>query len=204
MSARDGAQLNPSQVFDKGCAETRLREVTSQLIQQYVKEDLEKFALEYKKAFKPVPPYPLNESEIVEKFGYTAETEARKILEQERKNLVDFQSEYIKDVLERTIRKLRWLVYNGAEKVKIILDKEPSYRATSKDAPSMRDIMYFGDHDFERYEAFCRTRDVLEKFRDYRPYFNEELLGLWNEAMELSNLEVVEKAKEKESKETQA
>lgn len=201
---RTGESLDHMKVFSPGCVETRLRELEAMLLQHYVKEDLESFVLECRKQFKTVPMYPLDQAQIIEKFGEKARTEALAILETERKNLVDYQTEHIKGVLQRTIKKLRLQVYAVDEymkpyKLNIIRDKEPVGGAIPIGNPIMRDIFYVRDHDVERYESICRTQGVLSQFNDFVPYFSSELAELWREAQGLGNLEVIDKEEVKET-----
>jgi hypothetical protein len=66
-----------------------------------------------------------------------------------------------------------------------------------------RDITYVGDHDFQRLSQISALQTRLSEFRDYTPYFNEELGKLWNEVTELATLEIVQLEGKENEKETQ-
>jgi len=190
--------IDPTSVFDEGCAESRIEELTKLIIAKLTEEDLKAFALSYKKKFEAVPLYPLNATEIRDKFYEKARKEAVKILEQERKNCVEERSQYIKNTLNLIIKQLRLIVYTEHGKGKFYVKKEPLKGVLPKDAPLERDVMYFeGDNaaGIERYQQICRVLGRLGEFQDYEPYMNQELLDLWNEASQLGNIEIVWKDK---------
>ncbi len=193
INPQSGEGISPTQVFDKGCAETRLRELTTNIIQILVQRDVKALALEHKRAFEAVPPYPLKDDEILEKFYKDARKEAERILEAERKNVVDQRAEYIKNTLKIVIRQLQMLVQteHGKGKLyierKVVQDNSGSYRE--------RDVTYFEFYPegVERAEQIGRVSEKLSAIRDYIPYLNAELAELWKQASDLANLEIVRK-----------
>jgi hypothetical protein len=197
MSARSPETLGHAQLFDEGCTSSRLKELTQGFIGQYVKEDLKAWALEHKKAFSEIPLYPLNEEEIQNKFYEKARGEALKILEEERKNYVDYLTSYIRTTLQSLIRRLRPLVYGIDEKgksckLKIIIERK-IVRDDERRTFEERDVQYVGDNETERYNQIVLLQSRLNEFPDYVPYMSQELRELYSEASNLANLEVVRK-----------
>jgi hypothetical protein len=201
IEPRPPENLCHTYLFDEGCVKTWLTETTNKLISLYAMEDMEKMVDEQRRAFKIVTPYPLNEIDVREKFGEQARKEALKILEEERKNYVNFKSEYIRNVLEQVIKRLRNLVYavdeNGkAFKLQMIIEKVPVVGITGPYS-SMRDDVYVLDHDYERLNQIALVRGRLGEFEDYFPYMNEELTALYQHASSLGSLECVRKEESK-------
>jgi hypothetical protein len=190
MSARDGQNLDHLSVFHEGCVDTRLKELTQYFIGQFATEEMRQMAMEQRKAFKQIDPYPFNQEEVRQKFFDRAKLEAEKILEQERQNLVDFKSDYIKTVLTQAVKSLNQLVYDSTgAKYKMLVEKavspDPSGRWDS------RDIVYVGDHNFALLDLIGKVSGRIKQFNDYRPYLSEELKALFQEADSLSSLEIV-------------
>jgi len=96
---------------------------TNRIIVKLVEQNLKQFALEHKKRFKPVPPYPYNEIEIRERFYEKAKEEAEKVIEQERKNVVEARKNHMRNTLSLVIRQARLLVFTEHGKGKIIRKK---------------------------------------------------------------------------------
>jgi hypothetical protein len=65
---RQPNRVDATMLWNEGCVKSRLDELTTLLIQKFVKEDLENFAMEHKRAFKSVPPYPYDSTQIRERF----------------------------------------------------------------------------------------------------------------------------------------
>ena len=204
IEPRSGENLSPTAVFDGQCAESRLEELTKQIMQIFVHEDLENFAMEHKKAFKPIPLYPLNEAEINEKFYEKARKEAERILSQERRNVVEQRSQYIKNTLNIIIRQLRLLVFTEHGKGKIYLKKEPISGQCHPNNPSEREIFYFETYPegIERYNQIMQQKGRLNEFEDYFAYMTQDLIELYQQASALAELEFVGE-KDATQKETQ-
>jgi len=205
IEPRPPENLSHTYLFDEGCVKTWLTETTNKLISLYAMDDMEKMVDEQRRAIKTVTQYPLNEIDVREKFGEQARKEALKILEEERKNYVEFKSPYIKNVLEQVIKRLRNLVYAVDEKGKpfklqIIIEKVPFSGKGGEGSPSMRDDTYVLDHDYQRLEQIALVRGRLAELTDYVAYFNEELSELWKEASSLGSLEYVRKEEKKDAK----
>lgn len=196
--------LSPTQVFDEGCAESRLEELTQLIMEKLVEKDLKQFAREHREKHEPVPPYPYNEIQIREIFYEKARAEAIRVLEQERKNVVKARENYIKNTLNHIIRQAKLLVFTADGKIgKIYRKKEPIVGSVPRDSPSFRDVEYFEDDcpaGRERYEQIVRLKGRLAEFNQYSAYMSPELQSLLAEANNLLNLEVVDYAKtEKET-----
>lgn len=196
MSARSGETLDYTQVFDKGCVDSRLHELTMHFISEFAFDDMRARAKAQRLAGEPTTNYPLNQAETIEKFTERAKVKALKTVEQERKNLVDYQTPYIKMVLERVLKRLRYMVYNVDEKgkvskVKIVMEKIA--QADNRGQWETRDVQYVGNRDIERFESICRILEQASQFNGYVPYFNEEVSKLWKEVSELGNLEHIRK-----------
>ena len=190
---RDGKTLSPTQVFDEGCCQSRLRELESLIISILVDEDLKKHAKEHRLKGESVPPYPLDADAIKERFGPRAREEAKRILEAERKACVEARSEYIKNTLNLIIRQARFLTNNGQGK---IYRKRVAIEGTiPPGSDGFRDEFYYEDDcpaGKERYEQICRLRDRLGEFQQYSAYLPNDLQLLLGEANKLLNLEVVD------------
>lgn len=182
MRARDGNELSPIQVFDSGCAESRVRELTGHIIEEYVEADLKRHAKEYLRNFEPVPPYPLNNAQILEKFGSIARQEALKILEQEKKNIVDFQSPYIKKVLQTYLKQLKFVLFDDQKPFKRY--EEEVWKPDSNGENPRKTVV-----SYTRSEIIHRWTARLTDFSDFRPYLNDELSALWKEADALASQE---------------
>jgi hypothetical protein len=190
---RDGKTLSPTQVFESGCVESRLRELESLIISILVDEDLKKHAKEYRLKGEPVPVYPHDADAIKERFGPRARKESQRILEAERKACIEARSDYIKATLNLVIRQARLLTNNGTGK--IYKKKVPIEGKISPGSDGFMDAFYFEDDSpagKERYEQICRLRDRLGEFNQYGSYMNAELQGLLEQANKLLNLEVVD------------
>lgn len=204
MNARDGSTISPLEVFDAGCAESRVRELTGHIIEEYVAVDLKRHAMEYKRNFEPVPPYPLDNNQIFEKFGNMARQEAIKILEQEKKNVVDARTPHILLVLKTYIKQLRFVLLDDGKPFKTY--QEESWRPD--DTGSRQKV----STSYSRIQIIRRWRGNLAGYSDFRPYLNPEVEALWKESEALESqqglvskegLEAIEKASKTEKAEVQ-
>jgi hypothetical protein len=191
--AQDGNSVTATEVFNKGCAETRLLKIASMLIQNYVREDIKNYARECRLRGDPVSMYPLTEVQIIEKFGDRAKTEALKILEQERKNIADFHSPALKRYLETYIKQLRYVLMDDGKPFKVFQEESWNPDYTGK---SFRKVIT----PYTRHEIIHRFTHLLEGFVDFRPYLSQELSSLWNEADALASQEGLIEIEEKASK----
>jgi hypothetical protein len=182
-----------------------VRELTGHIIQEYVEADLKRHAMEYKRNFEPVPPYPLDNNQIVEKFGSIAREEALKILEQEKKNVADFRSPHIQLILKTYIKQLRY----------VLLDDDHPFKAYVEE--TMRPDS-FGNNPIKTVVSHTRS-EIIQRWnanlageQDFRPYLNVELQALWREADTLASqqslvskegLKAIEKASKTEKAEVQ-
>ena len=189
--------LNHTSLFSEDCVKSRLQELTAWFIEGFALDEMTKIVDKAKRKFEPVPQYDFSQQQLTEKFGETARKQAEAMLEQERKAFVESRMENIKDKLSLVIRQLRSMVFvvdeeGKVSKLKIVIEKvvEPSDRG------GVHDIQYVGERDFLRFEQIGRVRSQLGEFNEYVPYFSEEVQALWNQALELGNLETVRKEKE--------
>jgi len=200
LRARNGEEISPIYVFDAGIVESRVREVAQLIIGELVEVDLKRHAKEYRQKFEPVPPYPLNDTEIQEKFGNIARQEALNILEIERKNVVDSRTPYIKKVLETYIKQLRYVLLDDGKPFKTYSETAwcPDYTGTSMEK---RVTSYSRSQIIKRWEA------RLAEYSDFRRYLNPDVEALWKEADALASqeslvskpeLKVIEKASKTE------
>jgi hypothetical protein len=135
INVRKPETLDHTRLFDEGCVKSRLDELTKAFIAKFAHDEMLKMADKAKRAFKPIPMYPqYSESALMEKFGEQARKQALKILEQERQEYVNYHSERIKAILNKIIKRLRFLVYAIDEKgkptkLKVIIEKvtEPDF-----------------------------------------------------------------------------
>lgn len=175
MRARNGEEMSPTDVFDFGCAESRVRDLTQQRIGELVAVDLKRHAMEYMRNFEPVPPYPLDNAQIFEKFGNIAREEALKILEQEKTNCVAFRTPYIQLVLKTYIKQLKYLLLDDGKPFKTCVEESwcPDYSGTS---------MQKTVTSYSRSQIIKRWDARLSEFSDFRPYLNPDVEALWREA----------------------
>lgn len=196
--------LTHNQVFNEWCIKSRIEELIKAFMSKLEHEERKKLEQQqFKEAIEKgeIPKFKwreLSQGERYERYHEKAEKEAWKILEQERKNYVESKSAYIKKTLQQIIKRLRFMVYTvdakgNPQKVKIYIERVN--RPDHKGEWQTRDIMYVEDYDFERLDQINRVRARLNEFRDYVPYFNDELCQLWREASDLANLEIVRKEK---------
>jgi len=179
--------------------------LTGHIIEEYVEADLKRHAMEYKRNFEPVPPYPLDNAQIFEKFGSIARQEALKILEQEKKNIADFRSPHIQLILKTYINQLRF----------VLLDDGHPFKAYSEEVWQPDS---FGENprktvvSHSRIEIIRRWDANLGGEKDFRPYLNPELQALWREADALASqqglvskegLKAIEKASKTEKAKVQ-
>jgi len=203
IEPRSGQTLSPNAVFDEGCAETRLKELTLLFITKFAHEDMEKIADEARRAFKPIPPYEHGgDTFLYEKFGEQARKEALKILEAERKAVVEYRAEYIKNTLNIIIRQLRFLVFTDKGKGKIYIKKMQIEGRIGQNAPSEREVSYFESYPegIEHLERIGRVLNRLSELNDYVPYLSVELRDHWIQAKALANLETVREWEKKDAK----
>jgi hypothetical protein len=192
--------LDPNVVFDKGCAEWHLKDLTQRIIAELALEDMRAMALECKKAFKPIPPY--DDSHTQDKFYKQARTEAEAILEVERKHVVENRATHIRNTLNRVIRSLQVMVFTEHGKGKFYVEKKlvrdchESYIET--------DVTFFEVYPegIERGEQILRVAGQLSDLSEYVPYLSEELSALYTKASNLQpeTVQVVKDAETKEEK----
>lgn len=183
--------LSPSVVFDEGCRESRIRELTDKILHCILQQREEKaWALEHKKRFENIPTYPLQENYA--RLYEEAHKEAVRIVEQERKNVVETRTNYIKTTLNLIIRRLRFLTFTEHGKGKVYVEKKlvPAYDGYGYDE---RDISYFekypeGEQIFQQISAAISR---VSEFRDYVEYFSDDLKALWKEFSKLESFEFV-------------
>ena len=203
MSMRQPESVDATRLWDKECVKWRLKELTRYFIEKFVKEDLEKFAMEHKKAWKPVPRYPYNSCDTRDMFYERARGEALKILEAERQAFVDYHAERIKKTLNVVMKRLNFLVFSELGKGKVYVER--MLVPSGEGGYDERDVSYF-EHYPEGIQILQQIEGVksrLSEFQDYVPYFNKELSDLWKETTELATLEVIwknDKEKEKQKK----
>lgn len=190
---------DPTSVFNEKCAESRLEELTKLIIAIYIEEDLKTWAKEHRLKGENVPPYP--QDQIKEKFYEKARQEAIKILEQEKRNVVENRAKYIENTLNIIIKQLRLLVYTEHGKGKVYLKKVPVEGNVGQSNPHERDIMYFETYPegIERYQQIGQQKSRIEEFNDYFEFMNEDLAALYQQASALANVEFVGE-KEKDAK----
>jgi hypothetical protein len=195
--------LDPTIVFDKGCVESRLKQLTQLIIQQLVNEDLQAWVLEHRKAFKNVPPYPLEDNQIQAKFYKEARAEAERILEVERKHAVKNREDHVRNTLNNVIRQLEFLVFTPQGTKGKIYTERKLVRDPRTHSFEERDVQYFETPEGEeRVAQISRVGVLMSGFDDYFPYLPKELQDLYTKASNLGNLErvVVVKNAEKEAK----
>jgi len=163
------------------------------IIAKLTEEDLKAFALKYKKRFEAVPLYPLNQFEIRDKFYEQARKEAVEILEQERKNCVEYRSGYIKNTLNNAIKRLRLEVFTEHGKGTIYVARKVVLVDSGKGLYEERDVMYFETYPegVDKLNRINLTLGQISEFADYIPYMNQECLQLWKEASDLANIGIV-------------
>jgi len=201
LSIRKPESVDATRLWDKECVKWRLKELTRSLIAKFVKEDLEKFAMKHKKAFKPVPAYPYNSCDTRDMFYERARGEAIKMLEAERKAFVDYHADRIKKTLNVVMKRLSFLVFSEIGKGKVYVER---MLVRNGDGYDERDVTYF-EHYPEGIQTLQQIEGIkvrLSEFQDYIPYFNEDLNKLWKETTELATLEIVmiDEKKEKQKK----
>jgi hypothetical protein len=186
--------LEPTQVFDKGCYETRLKQLTEMVLAKLIEQDMKQFALEYKKQFQEIPLYPYEEARV--RFYEKARGEAQKIIEAERHKVVEARKDYIKTTLNLIIRQAKLLVFTDKGKGKIYKKREAIEGVLFKDDTRVfRDVFYFEDDNpagRERVIQIAHLQSRLGEFEDYVPYMDAELQKLYAEAKNLLDIEVVD------------
>lgn len=196
MSARSPHELNHVRIFDAGAVKSRLDELTATFVSELATDEMRKIADKAKKQFKTPPVCDWTLPQMVEKHGEEARKEAQKVLEQERQAYVDSISENIKRHLTQIAKQLRYLVWSVDEdgkpfKFQVISEK--AMKADERGRWDFAQIQYVGDHDFERLRQIGLVSSRLDEFRDYAPYFSEELQKLWASCQDLAHLETVVK-----------
>jgi len=183
--------LSPSVVFDEGCRESRIRELTDKIVNYILlQRELKAWALEHKKRFETIPPYRLEENYA--RLYEEAHKEAERIVEQEKKNVVLARTIYIRNTLNLIIRRLRFLTFTEHGKGKVYIEKK-FVHADRGSGYDERDIPYFekwpdGEQRFQQINAAISR---VSEFRDYVEYFSDELTALWKEFSELESFEFI-------------
>jgi len=135
-----------------------------------------------KRAFEAVTPYPYDSSKQRDMFYERARTEAVKILEQEKKNCVDFRTPYIQLVLKTYIKQLKYVLLDDGKPFKTCPEESwcPDYSGTS---------MQKTVTNYSRSQIIKRWDARLSEFSDFRPYLNPDVEALWREADALASQE---------------
>jgi hypothetical protein len=196
--------LDPSVVFDKGCAESHLKQLTHAIIYQLKWIDINNRVLEDRKAFKTPSVYPLTEDEVYEKFYKEARAEAEAIIEVERKHVVENRATHIRNTLNLAIKTLQFLVYTPRGTKGKVYTERKLIRDPRTGSFEERDVQYFesypeGEERLNQISMATRNCD----FSDYVPYMSEELKALWVKCGDLSHFEggrVVKDAKTEKAK----
>jgi len=193
---RQPHELNHVRIFDEGAVKSRLNDLTAIFVSELATEEMRKINDKAKRQFKTPPVCDWSLQQMVDKYEEQAQKEAQKVLEQERLFYVDSISENIKRTLTQIAKQLRFMVWSVDEnekpyKLQIIVEKamKPDYRGNW----DFCDTQYVGEHDFERLRQIGLVSARLDEFRDYAPYFNEDLKKLWSDAHDLAHLETVRK-----------
>jgi hypothetical protein len=182
--------LDPTVVFDKGCAESHLKQLTQAIIEQLKWIDINNRVLEDRKAFKTPSIYPLTETEVYEKFHIEAQAEAEAILEVERKEVVENRANHVKNTLNNAVKTLQFLVYTSkGTKGKVYMERK-LVRDPRTGSFEERDVQYFESYP-EGEEKFVQICNASRHcgFGDYVPYMSEELKALWVKYSDLASLE---------------
>jgi hypothetical protein len=200
LRARDGNELSSIQVFDLGCAESRVRELIDLFIAKFSLEHMRELADKQKRAFQAVTPYPYDDSQKREMFYERARVEAVKILEQEKKNVVDFHSPHIKRMLQTYLKQLRYVLLDDGHPFKVY--SEETMKGDSFGKNPIKTIV-----SYTRSEIIRRWRANLAGYSDFRPYLNPEVEALWKESEALESQEGLlskkELSNEKEASKTE-
>jgi hypothetical protein len=198
MSAqpRQPHELNHVRLFDAGSVKTRLDELTAILVSEAATAEMKKRAMEAKRNFQEPPSYDLPLPKLYELFGEQARKQSQEILEMERKAYADSISDYVKRTLTTISKQLRLAVYTIDEngklyKLQVITEK--MMKADHQGNWDYADVQYVGNHDYERLHQIGLLQSRINEFRDYAPYFDDELKKLWKTANDLSQLETVKK-----------
>ena len=199
IQPRDAGSLGYIQVWDKGCIETRLKELIRLFMTELEFEEKDKLrekefrkAIESKKPPKASQWKPLSQGERQDRYFGKARKLAEKILEQERQNYVDARAERDKKLIVEITRKLAFMVYGVNEegkptKLKVIVEKAdiPDGRGGKR----RQDRQYVGDYDIERLRQINLLKDRLQQLRNFVTYYPQEIRKLYNEALDLVTLE---------------
>lgn len=188
------ATPSPTEVFEKGCYESRLRELTNKIIEYVLKpQEMKAWVRKYREAFETPPPFPVDfQEQIYAKFYEQARKEAERIIEKERQNVVDERTDYIRNTLNLTIRRLRFLMFTEHGKGKIFIEKKLVHAAKGSGYDE-QEIAYFEKYPEgeQRFQQINASISRMSEFRDYLPYFSGELTALWKEFSELESFEFV-------------
>lgn len=199
LTPRQPHELNHVRLFDAGAVKSRLDELTQLSVSELATQEMKKRANQALREFRTPEPYDLPLPKLYELYGEEARKQAQNVLELERKGYVDSLNDYNKRNLTTLIRQLRFLVWsvdeNGkAHKVQIITEKtmKPNYRGDWDFA----DVQYIDQNTqqgIERLHQIGLLQGRLTEFKDYAPYFNEEIKKLWQDATDLATLQSVRK-----------
>lgn len=196
---------NLTQVFEKGCAESRVKELTERFISEMALEDMRQMAKAQRLAGEPVGMYPLGQQETIAKFSAPARVKALETLEIDRKNCVDAKSPYITKVLKDCIRQLKNLLSES--------NGQPFFRRTFTEKLAIphvhrgNDSSTYYSEAFFSYEAYLQRASRYWEFTEYSAYFSEELKALWQEchdlSLEISRKELTASGKTQETAKTE-
>jgi len=191
MNPRGGDTIHPCQVFDRACYESRLDELTHAIIEQLKWIDIDARVLEDRKAFRTPSVYPLTEDEVYAKFHVEARAEAEKVIEVERKSVVEYQANHMKICLKNAIKTLQFLVYTPrGTKGKVYRERKIVLNPRTHHFEE-RDVSYFESYPEgeERLLQISNAGLHCDGFDRYVPYMSEELKALWLKFSDLSHLE---------------
>lgn len=204
---RSGDSIEGMTVFEEGCAKSRVNELVERFAFEMAHEEKRELARAERLKGEIPPSYPYS-NEIMQRFGEKARTKALEILEKERFACIEYRTPYLTMVLKDVRRRLRSLVFDSnGKKHKIFFEKVPVEGSVAIDNPSMRDVRFVGDHDFERLNQIEFLKVRFSEFEQYARYMNPELLSLYREVVDLSTFEMgteeeLKKVVEKTTEET--
>lgn len=202
INPANGDSLSPCQVFDRGCYESRLNQLTHAIIEQLKWIDINNRILEDRKAFRTPSVYPLTEDEIYAKFHEEARAEAERVIDAERRNVVEYQTTHIRNSLKNAIKTLQFLVYTSKGTKGKVYTERKLVRDPRTGSFEERDVQYFESYPGgeEKFAQICNA-GLHCGFGDYVPYMSEELKALWVKYKDLEHLESGVVVKDAETKE---
>jgi len=186
--------VSSSMVFEPSGYSNRLEELYKQIVNILALEEMQQIAMEAKKRFETPPPYDYTFPQLEERFGRQAMAEARAILEEERRLVVENMAPYIKATLENLIPRLRNIVFGVDKKGKPFKRKIRVAKMTVEDGSGkgnyiVTDVQSF-DGDIEAFQHYERLASRVGEFNAYASYMPSDLAQLYAEARDLCSLEI--------------